>query len=96
VANIAPVGTTTLGAGRWGQFDLAGEVFELNLDVYANYVSPCADCVNLMKGGGLGDGTQRTASGGRFDGYGDPPTLRALVGPTLRSYQFGLRCARTP
>ena len=41
VANIAPVGTPTLGAGRWGQLDMAGEDFEWNLDWYATYVDPC-------------------------------------------------------
>ena len=32
VANIAPVGTATLGAGLWGQLDLAGNMWEWNLD----------------------------------------------------------------
>ncbi|MGA3123092.1 MAG: SUMF1/EgtB/PvdO family nonheme iron enzyme [Polyangiaceae bacterium] len=45
--NIAPVGTATLGAGYWGQLDMAGEVFEWNLDGYATYVDPCTNCANL-------------------------------------------------
>ena len=48
VTNIAPVGTATLGAGLWGQLDLAGNVWEWNLDWYAtHYVDPCTDCANL-------------------------------------------------
>jgi sulfatase modifying factor 1 len=43
----APVGTATLGAGRWGQLDLAGNVNEWILDSYASYGEPCADCASL-------------------------------------------------
>jgi sulfatase modifying factor 1 len=32
VTSIAPVGTATLGAGLWGQLDLAGEMWEWNLE----------------------------------------------------------------
>ena len=28
IANVAPVGTAAMGAGLWGQLDLAGEIFE--------------------------------------------------------------------
>ena len=44
---LAPVGTATSGAGRWGQLDLAGEIWEWNLDWKQTYVNPCTDCVNL-------------------------------------------------
>ncbi len=56
VANIAPVGTATLGAGAWGQQDLAGNVYEWNLDyvTQAEIISgslfafgPCKDCAYL-------------------------------------------------
>jgi formylglycine-generating enzyme len=47
--DIAPVGTATLGAGLWGQLDMAGELFEWNLDwYYAIYVDPCTDCAYLL------------------------------------------------
>jgi sulfatase modifying factor 1 len=36
VANIAPVGTATLGAGRWGQLDLAGDEYQWNLDSWSS------------------------------------------------------------
>jgi formylglycine-generating enzyme len=47
VANIAPVGYAAQGAGLWGQLDLAGDVFEWNLDWYATYVDPCTDCADF-------------------------------------------------
>jgi len=47
VACIAPAGTATLGAGRWGQLDLAGEVYEWNLDWRSAYADPCTDCAYL-------------------------------------------------
>jgi len=40
VSNIAPVGSAARGAGRWGQLDLAGNVWQWNLDGYFGY-SPC-------------------------------------------------------
>ena len=56
-ASIAPVGTATLGSGLWGQLDLAGELWEWNLDSWYDraafadggvrgnaYVEPCVDC----------------------------------------------------
>ena len=45
---IAPVGSASAGAGRWGQLDMAGEVWEWNLDRFASYADPCADCANLI------------------------------------------------
>ena len=60
VANIAPVGTAMLGAGRWGQLDLAGELAEWTLDYYAPYVDPCTDCVFLT------DYSYRVVRGGSF------------------------------
>jgi hypothetical protein len=43
--DLAPVGTATLGAGQWGQLDLAGCLSEWTLDWYAPHVQPCVDCV---------------------------------------------------
>ena len=56
MSNIAPVGTAALGAGAWGQLDLAGNVYEWNLD-YVDQAEliggslfafgPCVDCAYL-------------------------------------------------
>jgi formylglycine-generating enzyme required for sulfatase activity len=96
VTNIAPVGTPTLGAGRWGQLDLAGNVEEWTLD-WAGTPSMCVDCFfvptgpgpfrpsRVSEGGGYGFAAWELLNSGR---YGEDPLLRS-------SYA-GLRCARTP
>jgi formylglycine-generating enzyme required for sulfatase activity len=89
--NIAPVGTTTLGAGLWGQLDLAGNMDEWNLDWYATYAE-CTDCANFTEA----SPSSRVIRGGFF--YGVAPLLL----PPYRNYSFardstiGLRCSRTP
>jgi len=92
VTNIAPVGTPTLGAGRWGQLDLAGNLLQWNLDWYATYVSPCTDCAYLMVTG------FRVPWGGDF--YDNATYLNpwSRNNPTNsgRYGNLGFRCARTP
>jgi|HubBroStandDraft_1064217.scaffolds.fasta_scaffold18358_4 sulfatase modifying factor 1 len=92
-SHIAPVGTPSLGAGLWGQLDLAGNVNEWNLDWYANYVDPCTDCANSTAA------SNRVIRGGDF--FVDLVssllvTNRYMNGPSLRNGALGLRCARTP
>jgi sulfatase modifying factor 1 len=88
---IAPVGTPTLGAGRWGQLDLAGNVWQLTLDDYIPYTA-CIDCAPL--------GTvpfSHIFKGGSFESD-TPALLLPTYDPDLTSgrYDTGLRCARTP
>ncbi|MGO9839375.1 MAG: formylglycine-generating enzyme family protein [Polyangiaceae bacterium] len=89
---MAPVGTATLGAGFWGQMDMAGEVWEWNLDGFALYVDPCTDCVNLTAA------SYRVDRGGDSDvaASGLRPPGREDAAPTTRDYGGGFRCARTP
>jgi formylglycine-generating enzyme len=91
-ANIAPVGTTVLGAGRWGQLDLAGELAEWTLDYYAPYVDPCTDCVFLT------DYSYRVVRGGSFgtDTEEVSPWARDGDLPESRNAFYGARCARGP
>ncbi len=93
VANIAPVGSATLGAGLWGQLDLAGDAFEWTLDWNApSYTDPCTNCA-ILTGGSF-----RVTGGGSFS-YPDcylPPYSPYLSPPTDRSGNTGFRCARTP
>jgi formylglycine-generating enzyme required for sulfatase activity len=91
--NIAPVGTATLGAGYWGQLDMAGEVFEWNIDWYAPYVDPCTDCaylssttVRVIRGGNYGGTTVNLQAANR-DYFEDPTDHDSVI---------GFRCARSP
>jgi sulfatase modifying factor 1 len=92
VTDVAPVGIARRGAGAWGQLDLAGNVLQWNLDWYASYVDPCADCAYLNPA------SFRTDRGGAFN---SAATIfaNASVGvnspPTVREYILGFRCARS-
>ncbi len=106
VANIAPVGTATLGAGLWGQLDLVGDVQEWGLDGSAPYVGSCADCAYL-------GATNARVLQGRANFYRVPSSMKALPGsfepaailylpsrdgvtPMAREYTIGFRCGRSP
>jgi formylglycine-generating enzyme required for sulfatase activity len=93
VASLAPVGTAAEGAGLWGQLDLAGNVYEWNLDWFSTYVDPCADCANLTTGSGA-----RVMRGGdcTYNATNVLSWFRASYPPSNRSNGVGLRCARTP
>jgi formylglycine-generating enzyme required for sulfatase activity len=88
---LAPVGSRSpVGDGRWGQSDLAGEVWEWNLDWMQDYNEPCVDCA------AVGDGTYRIARGG---GFKTPENTlfagaRSWGTPMERDSFFGFRCAR--
>lgn len=89
VANIAPVGAATRGAGRWGHLDLVGNVSERNLDLCAeSFVNPCVDCAYLAEG-------DRMVQGGEFGTIPRPPDIYC-ASLSERSGGMGLRCARAP
>jgi formylglycine-generating enzyme required for sulfatase activity len=90
VSSIAPVGTPTLGAGLWGQLDVAGEVWEWNLDGHGTYVTPCTDCALL------GTLAVRALHGGDFGRELIGPPIRGIADPSLRNFNNGIRCARVP
>lgn len=101
LANIAPVGKAALGAGRWGQLDLLGEVFEWNLDwcnlvlSQTTYADPCVDCgyltassIRVMRGGDYASALITPASPLLPpDRFDGPPGYRGIS---------GFRCARIP
>ena len=97
---ISTVGFAALGAGRFGQMDLAGNLYEWTLDFWNNgYAPSCTDCVSATNFGAY---EQRLVRGGDYGtAKGDlvmtPPTF-GNGGEDLnqsRSY-IGFRCARTP
>jgi formylglycine-generating enzyme required for sulfatase activity len=94
VSNIAPVGYAFLGVGYFGQLDLAGEVYEWNLDWYGTYVDPCTDCAYLPST----PASSRVIRGGGLDFVATDlaPSHRLDVSPSSRGYALGFRCARTP
>ena len=91
VTDLLRAGSKPMGDGRWGQSDLAGNVWEWNLDWYGAYVTPCNDCA-LVSGS-----ASRVLRGGSLTN--DAPYLRAAYRrdntPARRLGDIGVRCART-
>lgn len=94
LANIAPVGTASKGAGLWGQLDLVGETSEWILDIRVPFSTPCTNCAAFSGGSG------RVNRGGSFRSNASPYLQAFFRGDYLygtdRTVQFGIRCARAP
>jgi len=91
LADIRPVGSrSTKGDGRWGQADLAGNVWEWTLDVDGPYPLPCVNCAALTAG------SKRVARGGSYANSEDflRSGERTSDVPLLRAESVGVRCAR--
>jgi formylglycine-generating enzyme required for sulfatase activity len=87
----APVGTSYSGVGRWGQFELVGNVFQWLLDDPSTPPVPCTDCAsidsaNAAFAGGAWDSPQSTLHAWAYN----PSQAKTLRGET------GFRCARSP
>jgi formylglycine-generating enzyme required for sulfatase activity len=89
---------STKGDGKWGQSDLAGNVWEWNLDWWASaYLNPCTNCANLTAA------SDRVIRGGSSVNFASNLLSSYYDGsaPASRTYQYGgdglgARCARTP
>ena len=91
VTNIADVGSVPLGVARWGQLDMAGNVWEWTLDVLAKYdTPPRTDYANLASG------AYRVQRGGSYSyrAGGLRAAQRGYQVPWERSPGVGVRCAR--
>ena len=91
MTDFVAVGTKPAGDGRWGQSDLAGNVWEWMFDWYAGYVNPCTNCADLtaasvraLRGGSSDAGATSLRAGNR-----DYKT------PSFRYHYIGVRCARS-
>jgi len=82
------------GDGKWGQADLAGNLFEWTLDDWGTYPMPCDDCAELVD-----QGFGKSGRSGMFldpamyvrGGYRSDPGMA-----DGRGSNFGARCARAP
>lgn len=86
----SPVGFTPKGNARWGQADMAGNVFEWALDYFGDDPPTCKDCLNNTSA------LERVIRGGAYST--DAATLKAASrtsfdASTARSY-IGFRCVR--
>jgi len=86
------VGSTPLGNGRWGQADLAGNVYEWALDYHREELSTdvCVDCLEVTAA------NERTLRGGAFYGGADLlfAAYRNYAPPNESTSYIGFRCAR--
>jgi len=89
-----PVGSDPAGDGRWGQSDLAGNVWEWILDSAdfpGTYPSPCDDCAELAALG------FRVVRGGSMADAQSDVRVGVRQGRNASTRQgMGFRCARAP
>jgi sulfatase modifying factor 1 len=105
VANIAAVGMASLGAGLSGQLDLAGNMWQWNLDWFESPYTECTDCAELAATAtcaappcSTGGPSFRVFRGGAFNYPVSallPPT-RYGNPPMTRNQTLGFRCAGSP
>jgi len=93
LADVVVVGSRPAGDGRWGQADLAGNVWEWLLDsTSASLPTPCDDCADLAPG------ASRLLHGGSYftAAMDCRVPARDVNTPDYRFNEYGLRCARSP
>jgi len=96
-ADILPVGSRPDGNGVFGQSDLAGSMYEWNLDWL---VSPyaIADCDNCTQTVPDSEYVARSNRGGSWLSMAEdlPNNIRNGPDPATLSEYYGIRCARVP
>lgn len=91
IANIATSGSAGKGAGRWGQLDLSGSMFEWTADWSGSSSADCVDCATLT------ESTRHVFRGGSF---ASAASWLGTAGPggviqLPKRYEYGVRCARS-
>ena len=96
IGPLLPVGSRSLGAGRWGHQDLHGNLFEALLDVtdpmLISLPVPCGDCAELRPDWEIA----RVARGASFVSpiaLGSPSEYVFAVLHAQRHVYVGVRCA---
>jgi len=95
IAQIWPVGSAPGGDGRWGQSDLAGNLWEYTVDYFGPALS-CSDCArHVPTPPASGHNLTHVSRGGAFQfDLGDGIWNRDFYYPTVpRSPDLGFRCA---
>jgi sulfatase modifying factor 1 len=89
-ADFLRVGSKPLGAGRFGQVDLAGSTAEWVLDFRADFGARCDDCANLI------GSVSRSVRGGAWNAVATylHASKRNDNAPGVRYNDTGFRCAR--
>ncbi len=89
--DIAPVGSVAAGNGRWGQADLAGNMWEWVQDWYSTYTTTCNNCANMNYA------SPRVGRGSSFgsDSWNLLSSNRRGNDPTLHYNDLAARCVRT-
>jgi formylglycine-generating enzyme required for sulfatase activity len=95
-AGASAVGSDSpAGDGAFGQADLAGNLWEWNLDWGTAYVTPCVDCAYVKT---TPFPPLRVLRGGARDAVASEALVSSRFGftPEQTSATFGVRCARSP
>lgn len=91
-ADIVKVGSkSSKGDGLWNHADLAGSMWEWNLDGYGTYSTECNNCANILI-------SFRVIRGGSWNGSASflLSSDRSGGTPVNHVVNIGVRCARTP
>jgi formylglycine-generating enzyme len=85
-----PPGSKPKGDARWGHSDLAGNVYEWNLDFFGDYPATCSDCLNTS----FADA--RVMRGGSYnsDEFVAQVSVRSAISSVGTQPYVGFRCAR--